>query len=36
MHWLIYLLLFCFVYALGYDKGRNHAHIETQINQCDK
>ena len=29
MHWLIYLLIFCFAYAFGFDAGRNHAHVEV-------
>ena len=30
MKWLIYLLIFCFAYAFGYDEGRNHAHVTTE------
>ena len=30
MKWLIYLLIFCFAYAIGYDTGRDHAHVTVE------
>jgi hypothetical protein len=30
MNWIIYLLIFCFAYAFGYDEGRNHAHVTIE------
>jgi hypothetical protein len=31
MKWLVYLLIFCFAYAFGYDSGRNHAHVTVEF-----
>jgi len=31
MKWLVYLLIFCFAYAIGYDEGRrHHAHVTVE------
>jgi len=29
MNWLIYLLIFCFAYAFGFDAGRTRATVEV-------
>jgi len=31
MHWIVYLLIFCFAYAFGFDAGRKHAHVEVVL-----
>jgi len=36
MNWIVYLLIFCFAYAFGFDAGRNHAHVEVVTKQCEK
>ncbi len=33
MNWIVYLLIFCFAYAFGFDAGRNHAHVEVVTKQ---
>jgi hypothetical protein len=30
MKWLVYLLIFCFAYAFGYDEGKNHARVTVE------
>ena len=31
MKWIVYLLIFCFAYAFGYEMGmKNHAHVTIE------
>jgi hypothetical protein len=30
MKWLIYIMIFCVAYSIGYNKGINHAHVTVE------